>query len=220
VRSVRLRLGDRGSLSVPTRDGFFQFRVPDSVLAHTDPSGLRALDAQGRVVASEKLFAPFPEGLAFGGIARPPGGAALAQKHELVLRPTPAGPASIWAAPSSVAPARCTWLQIGLAVYGGGCRRYQTPGRGLSEAVPLRLRVKGKALRVLWGQAGSDVARLEVLFQDGSKTSLPLTDGVFLYPIPDSRWSAGHRPAFLVARDRGGHTLAKRLLYEFTLAPA
>jgi hypothetical protein len=75
-------------------------------------------------------------------------------------------------------------------------------------------------LTVLWGQAGGDVDRLEVLFQDRSRRSLSQASGVFLYPVPAERWRSGHRPAFLVARDRQGRVLGKRLLYEYTLAPA
>lgn len=217
--SLHLRLGDGRSLSVPTRNGFFLFRVPDRVLAHTGPIALRALDAQGRVVAHERLFSPFPEPMVFGGITHPPGGAAVARERRLVVRPTPVGLASIVTAPSSLAPTRCTWLQIGRAAFGGGCRRDNPPRRGLDEVVPLQVRVEGKPLRLLWGHAGSDVARLEVIFQDGGKKVLPVKHGVFLYAIPSAHWVTGHRPAFLVARSRAGKQLAKRLLYEFTLAP-
>ena len=201
------------------RSGFFLFHVPDRVLAHAAPRALVANDEQGRRVAREPILFPGFMDSGFGGTQHPPGGAALARKHQLVARATPVGLASIWAAPSFAAPARCTWLQIGRAVYGGGCRRYQPPRQGLSEVVPLRIRVKAQVLTLLWGQVGSDVASLDVLFQDGSERSLSHRRGVFLYPVPRSRWSAGHRPAFLVARDARGRILGKRLLFEYTLAP-
>jgi len=85
--------------------------------------------------------------------------------------------------------------------------------------VPLRIRVKGQMLTLLWGQVGRDVARLNVLFQDGSKRGLAHPEGVFLYSVPRARWNAGHRPAFLVARGARGRTLGNRLLFEYTLAP-
>ena len=219
ARSLNLRLSDGRSLLVPTASGFFLLRVPDRVLAHTAPRALVAYDEQGRRVAREPIAEWFGPLVTFGGIQRPPGGAELAHKQQLVARATPVGRASIWAAPSFAAPARCTWLQVGRAVYGGGCRRYQPARRGLSEVVPLRLRVKERALTLLWGQVGRDVARLDVLFQDGSEKALAHQKGVFLYPVPRSRWSAGHRPAFLVARDTHGRVLGKRLLFEYTLAP-
>lgn len=219
VASLHVRLGDGRSLSVPTRSGFFLFRVPDRVLAHTGPSGFRALDARGRVVASEKFVSTFPEALGLSAGGRPPGGADVSRKHRLVARPTSVGLASIWTAPSSLSPARCTWLQVGRGAFGGGCRRDAPPRRGLDDVAPLQLRVKGKPVRLLWGHAGNDVAQLEVLFQDGDKAMLAVTHGVFLYPVPSARWIAGHRPAFLVARNTAGRQLAKQLLYEFTLAP-
>jgi len=216
ARRLGVRLSDDRFMSETIRSGFFLFTVSDPVLAHAGPQALVARDEQGRLVAREEIGDFYSEPFAFGGIQRPPGGADLARKHRLVA----VGEASIWAAPSSLRPARCTWLQIGRGIYGGGCRRYQAPARGLAEVVPLRLRVKGKVLTVLWGQAGRDVARLEVLFQDGSRESLSHANGVFLYPVPAERWRSGHRPAFLVARDQQGRILGKRLLYEYTLAPA
>jgi hypothetical protein len=71
---------------------------------------------------------------------------------------------------------------------------------------------------VLWGQVGTSVAKLFVRFQDGSEITLPVSEGVFLYPIPSSQWEIGRRPAFLIARDSGGRILRKRLLVEYTLA--
>jgi hypothetical protein len=218
VRSLRLRLGDGSSLSVPIRNGFLLFRVPERLLVHTAARALLAYDKQGRLVARESFPSLLSPVQFFGGIGRPPGGAELAHKHQLLARDTPAGRASIWAAPFSGAPNRCTWLQVGRATYGGGCRSYQPPRRGLSEVAPLRIRIKGRVLNLLWGQVGRDVANLEVRFQDESEISLPFSNGVFLYPVPRSRWAVGRRPAFLIARDTQGRTLGKRLLFEFTLA--
>jgi hypothetical protein len=118
-----------------------------------------------------------------------------------------------------VSPAQCSWLQIGREVYGGSCRRDRPPRRGLSEIVPLILQINGKTLPILWGHVGTNVARITALFQDGSHMNLSLRDGLFLYPVPPSRWSQGHRPAFLVARDQHDHIVGKLLLYEYTLAP-
>lgn len=223
AQGLRLNLSDGRSLPVSMRNGFFLLQVPDEVLAHTAPRALVAGDDKGLRVAREPIAAlggVFPPFAGFGGIKRPPGGAALAHKRKLVVRNTSVGAASAWAAPSFAAPARCTWLQVGRAVFGGGCRRYQPPRQGLSEVVPLRIRVKGQTLTLLWGQVGRDVTRLTVLFQDGRQRALAHPKGVFLYPVPRSRWNAGHRPAFLVARNRHGRILGKRLLFEYTLAPS
>jgi hypothetical protein len=218
ARMLRLRLSDGHSLSVAMRNGYFLFLIPDRVLARTVPRALVASDAGGKLVAQAAIpsFAPVN---GFVGITRPPGGAALRQKRELVSQATAVGQASIWVAPDRVSPAHCSWLAIGQAVYGGSCRRDRPPRRGLSEVVPLVLRIKGRALPVLWGNLGANVARLGILFQDGSQTKLSHRDGVFLYPVPQSRWSKGHRPAFLVARDKHGRVVGKSLLWEYTVAP-
>jgi hypothetical protein len=211
-------LSDGRSLSVPTRSGFFLFLLPDRVLAHSVPRALVADDAQGRLVARAEIpsFTSPLDG--FGGITRPPGGADLARKREVIARPTAVGRASVWTAPDFVSPAHCSWLQIGRAVYGGGCRRDQPPRRGLAEFVPLLLRIEGDTLPLLWGHVGADVARLSITFQDGTQTNLSHRDGVFLYPVPSSRWSKDHRPAFLAARDKHDRIIDKHLLYEYTLA--
>jgi hypothetical protein len=218
MRSLRLRLGDGRVIRVPTRDGFFLYQVPEQVLAHTAPQALLAYDAQGRLVARELL----PSGVGptfFDGLARPPGGAELRHKRKLSTRATSVGSATIWAAPSWAAPARCTWLQIRQAVYGGSCVRNEPPRRGLSEVLPLRLSIRGQMVNLLWGRAGSNVGEVSIQFQDGSETRLPIRNGVFLYPVPGSRWRVGHRPAFLIATDGNGRLLRHRLLYEYTLAP-
>jgi hypothetical protein len=218
VQKLHLRLSGGRSLPVSTRSGFFLFIIPDRVLAQAAPDALIADDERGRHVAAERIQ-PLVPSLGFGGIQRPPGGADLAHKHRLMVRTTGVGPASLWSAPSSLRPARCVWLQIRRAVYGGSCRRYRPPRQGLSAVVPLRIQVRGQVLTLLWGQVGRDVAQVEVLFQDGSRVSLSQRGDVFLYPVPQSRWRLGHRPAFVVARDNDGRQLGKHLLWEYTLAP-
>jgi hypothetical protein len=154
----------------------------------------------------------------FGGIRRPPGGAVLSKKREVVARATSVGQASIWVAPDRVsATSHCAWLVIGRAVYGGSC--YQPPRSGLPEVVPLVLSIKGHTLPLLWGRVGGNVTRLSIVFQDGSHTSLSHPDGIFLYPVPHSRWAKGHRPALLIARDKHNRVVGKRPLYQHPLAP-
>jgi len=203
---------------VPNTDGFYLFRVPQQILIHTGPRRLVAFDNQGRLVARERLFDFASTVEFFRGIQRTPGGAVLARKKELASRPSPVGRASIWAAPSYAVPARCTWLQVGRAVFGGGCRRYEPPQQGLSQVVPLSLAIKGRRLSLLWGQVGVDVSTLEVRFQDRSERGIPIAEGAFLYPVPDQRWKSGHRPAFVIARDDNGRVVGERLLVEYTLA--
>jgi len=173
-----------------------------------------------------------PAFLGGGGIRRPPGGAELRHEHKLLARKTAFGEASIWAAPSYHAPSRCTWLKVGRAVWGGMCRRYQPPGRGLLDVVPLRLPIKGRIFNVLWGQVGTAVATVVVRFKNGSEVSLPLSkrirpaprrlghvalQRVFLFPVPSTQWGVDDRPALLIARDRSGRTVGRPLLFEYAL---
>lgn len=148
----------------------------------------------------------------FGGIRKPPGGAALRHKHRLLLQGTAVGPAAIWVAPDWAVRGNCAWLTIRRAVYGGECRRAEPPRHGLSEVVPLRLQISGHSLPLLWGHVGSDVASVHVRFQDGTTTRLPVSDGVFFHVFPGRRWLAGHRPSLLVARDSDGFAFRKRLI--------
>lgn len=147
----------------------------------------------------------------FGGIRKPPGGAALRHKHKLIAQSTAVGPAAIWVAPDWAVRGSCAWLTIGRIVDGGECHRFPT-ARGLWEVVPIRLRVKAQSLTLLWGHAGSDVASLTVHFQDGTATRLPRTDGVFFHVFPKQRWIVGHRPAWLVAQGSDGQVLRVRLI--------
>lgn len=152
----------------------------------------------------------------FGGITRPPGGAQLKNKHQLLVQPTAVGSAAIWTAPDWAVRGTCAWLTIRHAVYGGECRRSQPPRHGLSEVVPVSLLIKGQHVNLLWGQVGADVANLNLHFQDGRVTGLPLTDGFFFYLVPRRRWLVGHRPTRLIAHDQSGRTVRARL--EFSLS--
>jgi hypothetical protein len=169
--------------------------------------------APGRHVRRDSAATPFAGRpvFFFGGIRRPPGGARLQDRHRLLAQRTAVGPAAIWTAPDWAVRGTCAWLTIGRAVYGGECRRSNPPRRGLSQVVPLSLRIKGQLVKLLWGNVGGDVASLELRFQDGSVTRLPLKDRVFFYVLPRRRSLVGRRPTRLIARDRSGRTLGARL---------
>lgn len=218
VRHVYLRLSNGRSLPLATSSGFFLKVIPDGVLAHAGPEALVADDRRGRHVAAQRIGPTFPLLLGFGGLTRPPGGADLARKQRLVARPTPVGSASIWSAPSDLRPAHCRWLQIRHGVYGGGCSRNGARVSGLAQVTPLRTTVRKRVVNVLWGRVGRDVAELDLRFQDGARARLVHPHGVFLYPVPASRWRTGHRPAFVEARDDQGRVLGRTLLWEYTLA--
>lgn len=136
-----------------------------------------------------------------GGIRKPPGGAELVHKRVLLSQPTVAGTARIWVAPDFAVRGRCAWLTIGARVYGGGCRRAVPPRAGLSEVVPLRLRIDGRTVELLWGQVGSDVATVRLHFR-GRVTGLRLAGDAFLYVFPNVPRAVAHGRVSLVASTR------------------
>jgi hypothetical protein len=178
----------------------------------TPVQGTAGHQTSGSAAANHVSYRPvFP----FGGIRKPPGGAQLKHKHQLLVEPTAVGKAAIWTAPDWAVRGSCAWLTIGHAVYGGECRRSQPPRRGLSEVVLLSLRIRGETVNLLWGNVGSDVDTLRLRFQDGSVTTLPLTDGVFFRVLPRQRGLVGHRPTRLTVRDKSHRTLSKRIQFTF-----
>jgi len=147
----------------------------------------------------------------FGGITRPPGGAELRHKRRVIAQPTAVGSAAIWTAPDWAVRGSCAWLTIGHAVYGGECRRAHPPRRGLSEVVPLSLRIKGQRLNLIWGLVGTDVASLDLRLQSAPVIRIPLTGRYFFYVVPRQRWLLGHRRIWLIGREKSGRTLRDRL---------
>jgi hypothetical protein len=65
-----------------------------------------------------------------------------------------------------------------------------------------------------FGFAAAGIARLELRFQDGDRTTIPLVLHDFLYVVPADRWPAGHRPSILTA-----YAANRRLVYRQFLYP-
>jgi hypothetical protein len=63
---------------------------------------------------------------------------------------------------------------------------------------------------LLVGPAGSDIATLELRYQDGRVTPIPVNDGWALYEIARSDYAAGRRPEILVGRDTTGRKIATK----------
>jgi hypothetical protein len=216
LKTLKLEFKDGRGLTIPTKDGFFLFRVPDEALAQGVPEALVAYDENGVVIGRQEVGVIFPPSMAFGGIRRPPGGAQVARKRKAIERPSSMGRAMIWTAPSGVTRARCYWLTLDRGVYGGGCRRNNPVPHSLWEVVPLRFTERGQTIEILWGQVGDDVASLQLRFQDGKEQLLAIEHGFYLYPVPREHYAAGRRPAFLIAATANGRVLRQRLLVEYT----
>lgn len=217
AHALRIILDDGRSLPVPSRDGFFLYRIPVAVLVHAAPRALVAYDHSGTELGRMNVAFGPPRFRLGTFLKRPPGAAILAQKHEVVSRPTRVGTVSLWEAPSWAGPARCWWLQVRKGIAGGACRRIEPKPGSLWEIVPAQLAVRRTHLDVLWGHAGQDVKELSVRLQDGRELELTITHGFFLYPVPPAQMAQGQRPAFVIARGSDGRVLRKRALLPFMI---
>jgi hypothetical protein len=65
-----------------------------------------------------------------------------------------------------------------------------------------------EAILILVGPAGSEVAKLELLYEDGRVATVPLHDGWALYEVARRDYVAGQRPQFLIGRDTTGKEIA------------
>jgi hypothetical protein len=218
-RRLLLRFTDGRFIRIPTNNGFYLFRVPERNLLRSAPRALVLADEDGEV-ARQRVPNPYSERLPIfmtAGLRRP-GGVDLSRSSRVLARPTAVGTAALYAAPSRLRPATCSWLRIRRAAYGGGCVRDDRPSASLWTVAPLRLQVRGHEVQVLWGHVGSDFANVELRFQDGRRLRLHKRRGLFLYVVPRSKRARGHRPAILLGRDRRGKVLRKELLLTYVWA--
>jgi hypothetical protein len=65
---------------------------------------------------------------------------------------------------------------------------------------------------LLVGAVGSQIARLELRYQDGRLATVPLHDRWALYEVAPADYVEGRRPQTLVGRDSAGHEIASRRL--------
>jgi hypothetical protein len=217
-RELRLVFGDGASRRIRTRDGFFLYRAPGRLLLGSFPHALVLRDGRRRLAHLSLLPARGAD-LPVGGIRRPPGSADTRRARAVASGTTKVGAATVLMAPSRLRPATCWWLRIGRGVYGGGCARTDRDTSTLWSVAPVRLRVRGREVWVLWGHLGQRFASLDLRFQDGVSKRLRLTDGYFLYLVPSESRRAGRRPAVVVARRADGGVGRRQPLYSFTWAP-
>ena len=105
--------------------------------------------------------------------------------------------------------------------YGYGDPTRANPSGGQHVAVSWNLglrndptRPTGYGYAYAFGWVAPGIARLELRFQDGSATDIPLlAHGDFLYVVPTDRWPAGHRPSILTAYAADGRPVYRKFLY-------
>jgi hypothetical protein len=61
---------------------------------------------------------------------------------------------------------------------------------------------------LLVGPVGSDIAKLELRYQDGRVANIPLSEGWALYEVETADYAEGRRPEALIGRDTSGREVA------------
>lgn len=77
---------------------------------------------------------------------------------------------------------------------------------------PNQIGTSPDGMLLLWGEVGSEIARLELHFEDGRIEQLPLAKRFALYQVDPADFAAGRRPLRLVGRDRSGTAVGERKL--------
>jgi hypothetical protein len=114
-------------------------------------------------------------------------------------------------------------LFVARASDGGNCqivRSDRTPSnRGCSVAKPAarKIAVSGMyfgglpgGVLLLVGPVGTDIAKLELRYQNHHTASIPLHDGWALYEVTPNHYANGQRPEMLVGRDTRGNIVATK----------
>jgi hypothetical protein len=65
---------------------------------------------------------------------------------------------------------------------------------------------------LLVGPAGSDIAKLELRYQNRRVVNVPLSEGWALYEVESADYVNGRRPEILIGRDASGREIASQRL--------
>jgi hypothetical protein len=195
VARVALRFGSR-TIDVPLTGRWFLAEFPQQ------PDEFLSYGAGGRVL-EQHLF-NLPTG--HEPVVKPPH--QVTQAHEVARINARDGSEQVT-------------LLVARASDGGYCqivRSDRTPtNQGCSVAPPSARQIGVAAMNfggapggilLLVGPVGSDIANLQVRYQDGRVSDVPLSDGWALYEIERADYPEGRRPEMLIARDASGRRIA------------
>jgi hypothetical protein len=175
----------------PIDAGFFAYNLTEFQRTHHNVAAVVAVDARGKEIARvSSVFGPRPAWANWRKVAE------LSRKH-VVLR---SGRSTVAIAPSR-AGGNCFWLHTVGKTSASGC----TPPRFVTQ--PLAGDLSGTAF---FAQVKAAVARVELRFQDGVRSTLRPVDGFALYSIPKSHWQRGHRLVAAIAYSSSGKRLARQ----------
>jgi hypothetical protein len=178
-------------VSPPINAGFFLYNLTNVQRRRHTIAAIVALDAQGKVLARiASIFRPRPAWANWRNVAD------LSKRH-VILR---SGQATIAIAPSRTG-GYCFWLRSAGGAGGSGC----APPRYLTQPM-----VGGLGGTVFSAQVKPVVGRVELRFQDGTRTELHPVEGFVLYSIPASHWPRGHRLTAAIAYSSAARQLMRQ----------
>jgi len=201
VERVALRFGSR-TVDVPLTGRWFLAEFPEF------PDEFLSYDGEGRVLEHREFLSPPGP---FGPVVEPPH--EVTQARELARIRARGGSEEIS-------------LLVARASDGGYClivRSDRRPSnRGCSIAPPKPREIGVSAMNfgggapdgilLLLGPVGSDIAALELRYQNGRIATIPLSDGWALYEVERADYVQGRRPEILVGRDVSGREIASERL--------
>lgn len=199
VARIALRFGSR-VVGVPLTGRWFLAEFP------TQPDEFLSYDAGGRVLERQKFDWPTRH----EPVVKPPH--QMTQAHEVARISARRGAEEVR-------------LLVARASDGGYCqivRSDRTPTNQSCSVAPPAAREIGVAamnfggapggILLLVGPVGSDIANLELRYQNGRVATIPLREGWALYEVERADYAEGRRPEILIGRDVSGREIASQRL--------
>jgi hypothetical protein len=196
VARVALRFGRR-TVTVPLVGRWLFAEIPSI------PDEFLSYDAGGRVLERHRLYWPTGHEPEY----KPPH--RVTEEHQVARIRARGGSEEVT-------------LFVARASDGGFCqivRSDRTPtNQGCSVARPAARKIGVSAMNfgggapdgilLLVGPVGSDIAKLELRYQNGRVANIPLSEGWALYEIETADYAEGRRPDVLIGRDTSGREIA------------
>lgn len=200
VDRVALRFGS-STIDVPLTGRWFLAEFPEQ------PDEFLSYDGEGRVL-EHRTFPPPPVHVAPVEQPQP-----VTQAQELARIRARGGSEEVS-------------LLVARASDGGYCqivrsdRRRSNRGCSIARPKPNEIGVSAMnfgggapdGILLLVGPVGSDIATLELRYQNGRTATLPLSDGWALFEVESADYVQGRRPEILIGRDVSGRKIASERL--------
>lgn len=203
-RVERLEAEVKGrTLIVPVAGTFFLFELPrasDGDLAGVELIGY---DARGHEVARRLHSVPIE-------FARPHDPVDISGKRPLLEIETRLTKQPIRLYVVERDGERCHVL-VSPGGTGSGCGQ-RRPGPREIEVAPNQIGSAPDGMLLLWGEVGSELATLDLRFEDGRVERLPLAGHFTLYQVARDDFAAGRRPIALIGRNPDGDVVSERRL--------